>query len=257
MIHPVIIATEPGGKTARCFERIGLAFDYVVCECQKDRFVGEKAIFYPCSGRHGCNIARRRALEIADSVVFDDDYGGISALGMADSEIKPVSYKTAEALADILEGIKSLEKTEPKVILGGYSGGSLSAIDGRTKQNIMQIFFGGKITRFFRPESNLYRNNDDVCACIMAKHRGFATIGLWSLIRSGQQTAEGDDNTNNYGDRGFTKSYLAVLYAPTSVSIVWVGPKKLKTRTTTGRFHHLVKWAKITPKMVERTRDGK
>lgn len=245
-----IIATEPGGKTARYFQREGLDFRYVACECQRDRFDGEPTDFYTCKGYHGSAVARRAALDIPDSVVFDDDYGSISALGMADSNYK-ARVLDGEDLMMVLDSVKELERLAgKKTILGGYSGGAINS--EITKMNIMQIFFAGEITRFFRDTSDLYRLNDDVCACIMARMRGYDTIGLWGLLRSGSQTAELEDNTNGYGDRSWAKSFLAYLYAPVATTIVFVPSRKRKNGSkTAARYHHKVGWSILSTKVID------
>lgn len=248
----LIIAVEPGGETSKSFKRLGIDFQYVACECGKERFEGHDTIFYKCSGQHGCNIARRHALEIPDAVQFDDDYKGFQALGMFGSGIKPILYKEKADFERVIEAIAAIEKANPKVILGGYSAGAPCGVEARAKQNIMQIFYSGKITRFFRKDSDLYRNDDDICACIMAKRRGYATLGLWSIMRA-VQTPEGVDNTNRYDNRSWAKSFLPILYAPTAAKVVWCRERRLKGgEVRPGRFHHKMEWSKITPKMVER-----
>lgn len=93
-----IIAKEPGGETSRLFDRLGIEYKYVACECGKDRFNPENTIFYPCKGEHGSNIARKNALKEKDVVVFDDDYSQILYGGMASSNIKSLSYKSKEQI---------------------------------------------------------------------------------------------------------------------------------------------------------------
>lgn len=249
-----IIAVEPGGHTSRMFDRMGVEYSYVACECGKERFAGcDNVLYYKCTGRHGSNIARRHALDFGDCVVFDDDYSGLLAMGMAGSGLSSVTYRDAETLWRVLGEMKRLEDSEHKLIVGGYSAGSPCGVESRFKKNIMQVFFSGKINKFFRADSNLYRNNDDVCACIMAKRRGYATFGLWSLMRS-VQTPEQQDNTNNYDSRSYSKSFLPILYAPTACKVVWCKDKRLAGgKIRPGRFHHIVHWSKITPKMVERS----
>ena len=252
----LIIATEPGGKTARMFDRLGLDYSYVACDCSKDKFAGFPTIFYKCCGQHGSNIARKHALQVGDCVVFDDDYQSLNAGGMAGSGIASIQYKTGEQVKSVLNAMKLVEDSEPMLIVGGYSAGSPCGVESRIKQNIMQVFFSGKIDRFFREKSNLYRNNDDVCACIMAKHRGYATFGLWSVMRS-VQTPEQQDNTNNYDSRSYVKSFLPILYSPTCCKLVWCKDKTLAGgKVRPGRFHHIVQWSRLTPKMVERRANG-
>lgn len=233
-----------------------MTFKYVACSCQKAKFDKDKTIFYECSGQHGCAIARRAALDVKDSIVFDDDYSALMYGGIANTDIKNERYRDADFLVDVLERIKDVENKYDILILGGYSGGALHGARNRYSQNIMQVFYGGKINRFFRADSDLYRLDDDVCACIMAKRRGYLTLGLWGIIRA-NQTPEGVDNTNNYDNRSWCKSYLPILYAPTAARVVWCRPKKLAGgKIRPGRFHHSVQWAKITPCVVEKIRQS-
>lgn len=253
----LIICTEPGGKTSRVFDRMGVDYEYVACSCSKAKFEGFPTRFYECCGKHGSNIARRNALEMGDCVVFDDDYESFVGMGMFGSGISTIKIFDKDLFRQILEGMKEIEKRWEKVIVGGYSAGAPCGVENRAKQNIMQIFLSGKIEKFFRKDSDLYRNNDDVCACIMAKRRGYATYGLWSIIRA-VQTPEGKDNTNRYDKRSYAKSFLPVLYAPTCAKVVWCSEKRLSGgKIRPGRFHHKIDWIKLTPKMVERSKDGK
>ena len=247
-----IISVEPGQETARYLERIGAAYKYVACECCRGRFPEDKTEFYPCIKQHGSARARRAALELKGSVVLDDDYTSIQFGGAADSGIKAGRYKTAEELEMVFDEAKDIEALDDRLILGGYSGGALHNISSRYSVNIMQIFFGGKINRFFRDESDLYRLNDDVCACIMAKRRGYITIGLWHMLRT-CQTPEGVDNTNSYDNRSWAKAFLPILYVPTHAKVVWCQEKKLVNgKTRPGRWHHLIDWAGITPKIIDK-----
>lgn len=246
-----IIAKEPGGETSRLFDRLGIEYKYVACECGKDRFNKENTIFYPCKGEHGSNIARKHALKEKGVAVFDDDYSQILYGGMASSNIKSLSYKDKKGIDEVLTMMKKLEDENEKIIIGGYSAGALHGTNNRFCKNIMQIFFDGKINQFFRDESDLYRLNDDICASIRAYKRGYLSIGCWSFMRV-VQTPELVDNTNNYDSKSFTKSFLPVLYAPTAAKVVWVGDRTLADgRIRPGRYHHLIRWAKIMPKIVE------
>lgn len=246
-----IISTEADTKTSRYFERIGLPYKFVACECQQKEFEGVDTVFYKCAGVHGSNIARKNALLEDGCAVFDDDYTSLRYGGFASSDVPSVGWGNGKELNDFLDKLADIEKRYPKLILGGYSGGAIHGVGGRNSQNIMQVFFSGKINRFFREKSELYRLNDDVCACIMAKRRGYLTIGLWSLLRATQQP-EGYDNTNNYDSRSYAKSFLPILYAPTAARIVWCKEKKLaKGKIRPGRFHHRIDWRKISPRVVE------
>lgn len=249
----LIIATEMGGKTARYFDKIGMPYKYVACECQKEAFDADKTIFYKHLGWHGCAVARRAALEVKDSVVFDDDYSALQGGGIAETTVDNVQFRDGDFLFETLEKIKKIEEKYPKLILGGYSAGALHGVRNRFSANIMQVFFGGKITKFFRNDGDMYRLDDDVCACIMAKRRGYLTLGLWSIMRA-IQTPEGEDNTNNYDSRSWSKSFLPILYAPTAARVVWCRPKKLAGgRIRPGRFHHKIEWAKISPCVIEKS----
>lgn len=246
-----IITTEPNCKTARYFDRVGIPYKLVACECQKEAFKGTDAIFYKCRGVHGSNIARKMALLEDGCAVFDDDYNNLQFGGVASTTLKSGSWTDAEKIDRCLETMAEIEKKNEKLIIGGYSGGAKAGADDRIKSNIMQVFISGKINRFFREDSELYRLNDDVCACIMAKRRGFYTMGLWSIMRA-NQTPEQQDNTNKYDSRSWAKSYFPVLYAPTAAKVVWCPEKRLsKGKTRPGRFHHIITWRKISPKLVE------
>lgn len=247
-----IIATEEGGKTARMFDRLGIKYKYVACDCCKNKFTNNNVIYYKCKGEHGSNIARKNALKEKGVAVFDDDYGALTYGGYADSKIKAITYKDPEVIDKVLESMKEIEDANEKIILGGYSAGALHGTESRFCKNIMQIFFDGKIEQFFRDESDLYRLNDDVCACIRAYRRGFLSVGCWSFMRA-IQTPELVDNTNNYDSKSFAKSFLPVLYTPTAAKVGWVNEYKLATgELRAGRYHHLIKWSKIMPKIVEK-----
>ena len=221
-----IIAKEPGGETSRLFDRLGIDYKYVACECGKENFDAGNTIFYKCKGEHGSNIARKNALKEEGVAVFDDDYSSFLYGGMASSGIKAIQHKDKDKIDKILNLMKKFENENEKIIIGGYSAGALHGTNNRFCQNIMQIFFDGKIEKFFRDESDLYRLNDDVCACIRAYRRGYLSIGCWSFMRV-VQTPELVDNTNNYDSKSFTKSFLPILYAPTAAKVVWVGGQNI------------------------------
>ena len=246
-----IIATEEGGDTSRMFERLGIKYKYVACSCCKDKFSCDNIIYYKCKGEHGSNIARKNALKEKGVAVFDDDYSALVYGGMASSDIKSKIHKDPQKVEYILKSMKKLEDTNKKIIMGGYSAGALHGTKNRFTKNIMQIFFDGKIEKFFRDESDLYRLNDDVCACIRAYKRGFLCVGSWSIMRA-VQTPELVDNTNRYDSKSFAKSFLPILYAPTAAKVGWVKESKLSNGVVRpGRYHHLIQWAKIMPKIVE------
>lgn len=251
-----ILSVDQNNITSKLFDKLGIEYDYIACECQKDRFTCDNVVYYKCKGEHGSNIARKFALSLPDSVVFDDDYSAIIYGGLADTDIKTRRYETKEQIIAVLCAIKALEDNFDQLIVGGYSGGSISGAENKVKRNIMQIFFGGKINRFFRDESDLYRLNDDVCACIRAYNRGFVCMGMYELMRV-VQTPELEDNTNDYDMRSWSKSFLPVLYNPTACRVVWVPAKKLANgKIRKGRFHHSINWTKIAPKVVERRDNG-
>lgn len=246
-----IIAVEEGGETSRLFDRLGVKYKYVACECSKNNFETENVIYYKCRGEHGSNIARKNALKEKNVAVFDDDYSAIIYGGMAESGIKSILYKDSKKIDHVLEALKNLEDTNERIILGGYSSGALHGMDNRFCKNIMQIFFDGKIEKFFRDESDLYRLNDDVCACIRAYKRGFLCVGCWSFMRV-VQTPELVDNTNNYDSKSYAKSFLPILYSPTAASIRWVPERANQSGIRKGRYHHHISWNKIMPKIVEK-----
>lgn len=246
-----IIATEEGGKTARMFDRLGIKYKYVICECCRDKFKCDNIICYKCHKEHGSNIARKHALQEKGVAVFDDDYGNLVYGGYAGSGIKAITYKDAQLVEEVLEAMKEIEDSNEKIIIGGYSAGALHGTDNRFCKNIMQIFFDGKIEKFFRDESDLYRLNDDVCACIRAYKQGYLSVGCWSFMRA-VQTPELVDNTNNYDSKSFAKSFLPILYAPTAAKVGWVKEYRLSSgEIRPGRYHHLIQWSKIMPKIVE------
>lgn len=69
-----IIAVKEGGETSRLFDRLGIEYKYVACECCKNNFSSDNVIYYKCKGEHGSNIARKNALKEQGVAVFDDDY---------------------------------------------------------------------------------------------------------------------------------------------------------------------------------------
>lgn len=249
----LIICKEMGGMTARLLDKLDLDYKYVACDCQKDNFDERTTLFYKCHGIHGSAIARKEALKIeGDYVVLDDDYSAFQYDGYADqSWNKTKIYRDGQTIASVIEAMRALE-CFPNVIIGGYSSGSLCGYRQRIKKNIMQVYPSNKLEKFFRDESDLYRLNDDVCACMIANRMGFLTLGLWGVMRVTQQP-EQRDNTNSYDSRSWAKSYMPVLYYPAAARISYSNDRELADGTIRPmRFHHRVEWSKIVPIVVEK-----
>lgn len=222
-------------KTGRYLKRFdGLDWYYCISEQSLNLENWPNNIITYKTREQGANIAHRNALDFGEVIVFDDDYGSIVAGGKS---VRPETHP--DFIYKLYTALKMAE--EVGFVVGGYSGGAMN--DTWIKKNIMQIFVSGRINKYFRKDSNLYRYNDDVNACIMAYMRGEIPIGLYAF-RSGSQTGELIDNTNQYNDYSWGKSFMSVLYSPMYCKIV---PWDLKRRP---RWHHRVQWNKISPKII-------
>lgn len=161
-------------------------------------------------------------------------------------------YDDGEAVKNTIKLMRRLEDLDDKFIIGGYSSGSLCGFRQRIKKNIMQIYISDRLEKFFRDRSDLYRLNDDVCACMIANRMGHLTLGLWGVLRVTQQP-EQTDNTNAYDARSWAKSYMPILYYPAAAKISFSNDRELADGTIRPmRFHHRVEWTKIVPRVVER-----
>lgn len=250
----LIISKEMGGMTSRLLTKLGLDFKYVACDCQKDQFDADKTLFYKCHHMHGSAIARKEALKLkGDYVVLDDDYSSFQWDGYADQKWnKTKSYDNGEAVKNTITLMRRLEDLDDRIIIGGYSSGSLCGYRQRIKKNIMQIYISNRLEKFFRDSSDLYRLNDDVCACMIANRMGHLTLGFWGVLRVTQQP-EQTDNTNAYDARSWAKSYMPILYYPAAAKISFSNDRELADGSIRPmRFHHRVEWTKIVPRVVER-----
>lgn len=250
----LIIAKEMGGMTSRLLENIGAEYKYVACRCQESNFDQSKTLFYECHGIHGSAVARKEALKMhGDYVVLDDDYSCFQYDGYADQKWnKTKRYISSSDVGQVIEKMRRLEQIDGHIIVGGYSSGSLCGYKQRIKKNIMQIYISDRLEPFFRDESDLYRLNDDVCACMIANRMGYLTLGLWGVMRVTQQP-EQTDNTNSYDCRSWAKSYMPVLYYPAAARISFSNERELSGGVMRPmRFHHRVEWSKIVPIVVER-----
>lgn len=222
-------------KTGRYLSRFdGLDWYYCISEQSKALENWPSNILTYKTEIQGANIAHRNALDIGEAIVFDDDYGSIAC---GKKSVNP--ERNPFFVNDLYEALKQAETTG--FIVGGYSAGAMS--DTWVKQNIMQIFVSGRINKYFRKTSKIYRYNDDVNACIIAAMRGELSIGLYAF-RSASQTGELIDNTNQYNDYSWGKSFMSVLYSPMYCKVV---PWDLKRRP---RWHHRIMWSKLRPKII-------
>lgn len=195
-------------------------------------------------GRMACNDWIRQRPDYKMAVVLDDDYGGVV------SDFTTTPTLTNKTFYDIVKSVYKLGQ-DLGIETGGYSGGA----HPDTKRNIMNIFLIDKNTSDLGLDKIL---DEDICHSIYNWHRGKATFGLGTVIRSGAQTAEMDKVDGNtkliYAtDRSYRKSFGAVLADPKNAKLTWNSGNTKRGAL----WHHRVNWADIAPKIIlEGERDG-
>jgi hypothetical protein len=208
-----------------------------------DNFGDRRAIIY---ARNACfDVARERGIDYF--IQLDDDYQSFVFKQDSDDQYieKPIRKSMDSIFSMMLEflissGAESVAMAQNGDFIGGKNGTKAAKLMPWRKAMNSFIFSSKSEFRFFG------RINEDVNSYTCAGRRGvlFFTIPNVALIQKQTQSNAGG-MTELYKDSGtFVKSFYSVMYAPSCVRVVDMGP-------IYRRMHHQVNWKNAVPCIVD------
>lgn len=181
-------------------------------------------------------------------IVLDDDYN--SFLVRFDSDGNPVKTQCTNKMDALLLSLLEFYKTTPSLsvtmaqggdfIGGGYAPGNCV----RLRRKAMNSF----ICSTDRPFTFFSRMNDDVSTYVTRSRRGelFFTA-MQAMLTQKQTQANAGGLTEMYLNSGtYVKSFYTVMYAPSCCKV----GAMCDNRSKNYRFHHILNWNRIAPKIL-------